>query len=275
MARNLRRAGLEVSAWNRTAERAEPLADEGVTVAGSPAEALAGADAVVTMLADAQAVESVAGDVLEGDAIWIQTSTIDVAATDRLAATAAEHAVPFVDAPVLGTKQPAEEGKLSVLASGPDELREPCAPVFDAVGAKTVWLGEAGAGTRMKLAVNSWVLALTVALGESLALAEALGADRAKMLEILDGAPMGSPYAQIKGKAILSGDFSPSLPSRLAEKDARIILEAAESAGLEPELGRAVHTRFAQTLALSLDEEDMAAVYIACTPGGGSDTHTG
>jgi 3-hydroxyisobutyrate dehydrogenase len=148
--------------------------------------------------------------------------------------------------------------------------------VFDAVGAKTVWLGEAGAGTRMKLAVNSWVLALTVALGEGIALAEALGADPAKMLEILDGAPMGSPYAQIKGKAILAGDLSASLPSRLAEKDARIILEASEAAGLDAELGRAVHRRFAQTIALDHGEDDMAAVYHACTPGGGSsDTHTG
>ncbi|HEY1276964.1 MAG TPA: NAD(P)-dependent oxidoreductase [Thermoleophilaceae bacterium] len=274
MARNLRGAGLEVRVWNRTRERAEALAEDGIEVAGSPADAAKGADATLTMLADSEAVESVAAEALPAiGGVWIQSSTVGVDATGRLAATAAERGVPFLDAPVLGTKKPAEDGKLTVLASGPEDQRERCAPVFDAIGARTIWLGEAGAGTRMKLAVNSWLLALTVAIGESLAFAEALGADGATMLDILDGAPMGSPYAQLKGKAILAGDFTTSLPSRLAEKDARLILEAARSAGLEPELARAVHERFVQTVALDHGEDDMAAVYLACTPG--AQTRTG
>jgi 3-hydroxyisobutyrate dehydrogenase len=151
MARNVRAAGHEVSAWNRSREKAEPLAQDGVTVAGSVAEAVAGADVVVTMLADAQAVEAVAEEALGAmdGAVLVQMSTIGLDATDRLAQRAEAAGVAFVDAPVSGTKQPAEQGKLVVLASGPEAVRERVDPVFDAVAAKTVWLGEAGSGQRL------------------------------------------------------------------------------------------------------------------------------
>ncbi len=189
MARNLAKAGLEVRAWNRTREKAEPLADDGVTVAGSAA------GVVVTMLADGDAVKQVAEEALgeAGDALWLQTSTVGLAATRELAELAERSGTAFVDSPVLGTKAPAEQGELVVLASGPEDVRDAAAPVFDAIGKKTLWLGEAGAGTRMKLVLNMWLLSLTAALGESIALAEALGADPATFLEILDGAPMGTP----------------------------------------------------------------------------------
>src|SRR5436190_8141563 len=157
MARNLARAGFRTRAWNRTREKAEPLADDGVEIADSAAEAIEGADAVITMLADAPAVREVtigAGGSLAAfpaDAVWLQMSTIGVAGTEELANAGAERGIAFVDAPVLGTRQPAEAGELIVLASGPDDALDRSEPVFDVVGARTFRLGKAGMGTRMKL----------------------------------------------------------------------------------------------------------------------------
>src|SRR4051812_1542717 len=134
MAVNIARAGQTVRAWNRTAAKAEGL--DGVEAAATVAEAVEGADLVVTMLADGDAVEQVAREALPamGDGtVWLQMSTVGIEATERLALLAQERGVEFVDAPVIGTKQPAEQGKLTVLASGPREARERAKPVFDAV----------------------------------------------------------------------------------------------------------------------------------------------
>ena len=140
MARNLLAAGMKVSAWNRSREKAEPLGQDGAEVADSPADAARGADFLLTMLADADVIEgAVAGDVLSALAeggVWLQMSTVGEEGTRRLAETANEHGVDFVDAPVLGTKQPAEQGQLIVLASGPEEARERSQPAFDAVGSQ-------------------------------------------------------------------------------------------------------------------------------------------
>src|SRR5437016_4876672 len=177
MARNMARAGLGVRAWNRSVEKAEPLTQEGATIVSAPAEAADGAQAIVTMLADAEAViESMDGDegALAGaseGATWIQMSTIGIEGTERCAELAEERGTAFVDAPVLGTKQPAEKGELVVLASGPEDSRERVAPILDAVGQKTLWVGEAGAGSRLKLVTNSWVLTVVEGTAEAIAMA--------------------------------------------------------------------------------------------------------
>ena len=271
MARNAARAGLDVRAWNRSRAKAEPLDADGVRVRATPAGAIDGADLVVTMLADGEAVESVMDDTaldhVADDAVWVQTSTVGLVATQRLADFAGERGLGFVDAPVLGTRGPAEQGTLVVLASGPAALEERCAPFFDAVGSRTLWLGDAGAGTRMKLVCNGWLLSLTSALGESIALARALGVPPEQFLEILDGAAFGSPYAQTKGKAILAGDFRPpSFPARLAAKDARLVVDAAEHAAIDLELARTVMNLYGRATALGYGDEDMAAVAKASTP---------
>src|SRR4051794_4303678 len=174
MARNLVKAGLEVPAWNRSPEKAEPLGDDGVTVHDEAAEAVRTAEFVLTMLTNADAVRAVVTDegaleAMADGATWIQVSTIGVRAADELARLAADAGVTYVDAPVSGTKEPAEQGKLVVLASGPQDARERCRPVFDAIGQKTLWLGEAGVGSRMKMVVNTWLLALVEGLAESVA----------------------------------------------------------------------------------------------------------
>ena len=272
MARNLAGAGFEVRAWNRSHEKAEALGADGVQVADAAPDAVQGAEAVITMLTNGDAVEAVvAGDqgalaAMDDDALWLQTSTVGLKASERLAGLAEERGVAMVDSPVLGTKEPAEQGQLIVLASGPQEAREPCSPVFDAIGSKTVWLGEAGAGSRMKLVVNNWLLALTAGLAETIALAETLDIDPGAFLETIDGSPMGAPYAQLKGKMMIEKRYTPSFPLSLAEKDAGLALEAAELGHLDARVARAVRDLFTRADELGHGDEDMAAVHEACEP---------
>ena len=263
VARNLARAGYDVRTWNRTREKAKPLADEGVTVAGSVSAAVADADALITFLADGSAVEEVmeeAAPAAPSGALWIQSSTIGIPATERLAALASEHDLVFVDAPVLGTKEPAEKGELVVFASGPDEAKEVCEPIFDAIGKATRWVGQAGAGQRFKLVVNTWLLAAVEGVAEAISLARALGLDPNDVLDALSGGPLDMPYLQLKGKVMIERSFEPSFKASLAEKDAGLVLEAAERVELELPLVEAVQKAFEQAVELGHADKDMASV---------------
>lgn len=274
MARNLLAAGMEVRAWNRTREKAEPLADDGAQVVDSPVEATLGADFAVTMLSDADAVaEVIEGDGvlsgLAGGGVWLQMATVGIEGNERLARLAAELGIPYVDAPVLGTRQPAEQGQLVVLASGPEEVRDKCGPVFEAVGSKTMWLGPAGAGSRLKLVVNNWIQGLLGALAETISLARATGVDPEKFLEAIEGGPLDVPYAPIKGRMMIEEDFPTSFSAKLARKDAGLILEAANDEDLHLALTEAVVARFDQAIEAGYGEEDMSAIFAATKPHGG------
>jgi 3-hydroxyisobutyrate dehydrogenase len=261
MARHVAQAGNTVTAWNRTRSKAERI--DGVEVADSPAEALRSAQVVVTMLADGDAVEQVMSRTSgsDPDVIWWQASTVGLEATKRLQALGQARGLVYVDAPVLGTKQPAEDGKLTVLASGPPAALDRLAPLFDAVAVKTVRLGEAGEGTRAKLVMNHWVLALTAATAETISLAHALGVDPELFLGGIEGGPLDSSYAQMKGALILeerTGEAS--FPLHLAQKDARLVAEAARAHGADLGLAPALEERFARAGKAGLGDHDMAAV---------------
>jgi 3-hydroxyisobutyrate dehydrogenase len=262
MARNLAGAGNEVRAWNRTLEKAQALRDDGVEVVDDPATAAAGAEIVITMLSDAEAVLDVAeqADLQEGQ-IWWQASTIGIEGMERAAALAEETGAVLVDAPVLGTRAPAEEGKLTVLASGPEDALDRLAPLFDVVAARTVRVGQAGASTRLKLAVNSWVLAVTQGTAETIALTQALGLDPALVLEAIDGGGLDLPYFRMKSKLMLEEDFPQSFALTLAAKDARLVVEAAERHGADLPLARTVAARLTEASEAGHGDEDMAATY--------------
>ena len=267
IARNIHKAGLAVRAWNRTRARAEPLAQDGITVVDSPAEAVDGADVMLTMLSDGDAVLETARQALPAakpDAIWLQMSTIGHETTDRCIELAAAAGVVFVDAPVLGTKQPAEEGKLVVLGSGPDEARKQVQPIFDAVAQRTLWVGEAGRGSRLKVAVNVWIATLVEGAAETLALAEGLGLDPQLVLDAVAGGPLDLPYLQVKAKMMLERDFEPSFKLSLASKDARLAVKAAQGAGLDLPLVQTVAQRLTAGAAEHGDE-DLAATYLLST----------
>jgi 3-hydroxyisobutyrate dehydrogenase len=268
IARNLREAGFAVRAWNRTREKAEPLAAAGIDVCDTPAEAARGADFVLTALADADSVAETMGTqgtlaAMEDGAVWLQTATVGITAAAELGALASERGIAYVDAPVLGTKEPAEQGQLTVLASGPEGLRERCAPVFDAIGTTTCWVGAAGSGSRLKMVVNNWVLAVTEAAAESLALAEGLGLDPHLFLETMKGGAIDTPYLHVKGEKILQRSLEPSFKLSLAAKDASLVLEAGALAHVDLAVARAVHDKMGEAIELGHGDEDMAATYFA------------
>ncbi len=271
IARNLARAGFDVRAWNRSREKTEPLAEDGVEVVESPAGAAEGADLVLTILSDAEAVVAVmagGGGVLDAmgqDTIWIQASTIGEQGTERCIALAEERGIGFVDSPVLGTKAPAEQGKLVVLASGRDELRDRVAPVFDAIGQRTMWVGEAGKGTLLKLVSNTWILAVVEGSAEALALAQGVGLDPKLLLEAVAGGALDLPYLQVKGNAIMQRNFEPSFRLALAAKDAGLVEETARRHDLDLPLVATIRERLDEG-AREHGELDMCATYLTSAP---------
>ena len=267
MARNLARAGNAVRAWNRSPEKAAALSDDGVEVRDDPASAAAGADVVMTMLSDADAVLDVArrAELAEGQ-IWWQASTVGLDGTDACAALARETGATLVDAPVLGTKLPAQEGTLVVLASGPDDALDALEPLFDAVGARTMRLGAAGTATRLKLAVNSWVLAVTQGAAETVALAQALGLDPDWVLQAVEGGALDLPYFRMKSKLMLDDEFPASFALALAAKDARLVAEAAGRHGADLPVAEAIAERFTKATDAGFGDEDMAVTHRLSRP---------
>jgi 3-hydroxyisobutyrate dehydrogenase len=270
MARNLARAGHTVRAWNRTRDKAEPLAADGIEIADTPAQAVQGADVVLTMLYDAPAALGVmreAAPALRSGAAWVQSTTAGIEAIGELAGFAREHGLVFFDAPVLGTRQPAEAGQLLVLAAGPSEHRGAVVPVLDAVGARTVWTGEdgaAGSATRLKLVANSWVIAATNAAGEVLALSQALGVDPQSFFDAIAGGPLDMGYLRSKAGLVLNDQLSPAqFGVATAAKDARLIVEAGERYGVRLDVAAASAARLERAAAQGHGEEDMAAAYFA------------
>ena len=226
VARNLARKGFNTRAWNRTAEKAQALAADGVAPFETPADAVRNANVIVTVLKDGPAVNEALAAALPGlgkGAIWLQLSTVGGEAIDTLAALAEENGIVFYDAPVQGTRQPAEQGKLTILASGPEAGRGIAQSVFDAIGQRTLWVSDMpGASSRLKLALNAFVFALTHGTAETLAIARALGVDPALVIEAVTGGPLDSGYFQGKAAAILKGDYTTSFSVTNGVKDARL-----------------------------------------------------
>lgn len=270
MARKLAQAGFEIRAWNRTPERARPLEDEGVTVAAEPREAASGSELLVTMLSDTVAVLDSAGAALSAlgpGATWVQMSTIGIEGTELCERAAGEAGVEFVDAPVLGTREPAEKGQLVILASGPEASRSRIEPLFDAVGKRTLWLGEAGQGTRAKVVINTWIVGVVSVLAEVINLAEGLGVDPEVFFEGLQGGSLDLPYARLKGPAMVEKRFdNPAFRLSLARKDADLALDAADAARIELPVLTGVRERLRRAEADGHGDEDMAATYWATAP---------
>ncbi|MEU2026652.1 NAD(P)-dependent oxidoreductase [Streptomyces sp. NPDC016469] len=267
MARSLLRAGLEVRAWNRTQAKAAPLAADGATVTGTAEEAVRGAHVVLTALTDSTAVAAALAAASEGlhrGQVLLQTSTVGPDGAVELAQRAADLGLIHLDAPVVGTRQPAEQGALTVLVSGPEAARAVVEPVLDAIGQRTVWSGEEpGAASRLKLVVNAWVVNMVGGVAECLNLAEGLGVDPRTFLGLVEGGPLDSGYLQAKSAAVLDGDLTPSFALSTALKDTRLILDAAAQAGVRLDLAAASAARFARAEAAGHGDEDMIATYYA------------
>jgi 3-hydroxyisobutyrate dehydrogenase len=235
MATNALRAGIPTIVWNRNSEATRDLADLGAEVAATPADAARQAAVVVTMVTDADVVVSIARDqgmlaALEPGAVWVQMSTIGVAGIERVEALASTERpdVALIDAPVSGSKDPAEQGKLTIFASGPEEARPRLGPLFDALGQRTIWVGPVGAGSRLKLVANVWLALAAESVNTSVALAGQLGLETQTVVNALGGSPLVSLWQAAKLERIVQGDFSAQFALSLALKDVHLAIEAAD-----------------------------------------------
>jgi 3-hydroxyisobutyrate dehydrogenase len=234
MATSALRADIPTIVWNREPKATRDLAELGADVAETAADAARRADIVVTMVTDADAVISIARDqgmlaALAPGTIWVQMSTIGVDGIERVAAVAdAERPdVTLLDAPVSGSKVPAEQGQLTIFASGPEEVRPRVDPLFDALGQRTIWVGAVGAGSRLKFVNNTWLAFTSEAVASSIALARRLGLGTDTVVEAMDGSSLVSPWQAAKLQRIANDDYSAQFALALALKDVHLALQAA------------------------------------------------
>jgi 3-hydroxyisobutyrate dehydrogenase len=272
MAHRLLNQGVPVIAWDRTPGHVEPLAARGAEVAGTPGEVVSSADAVITMLPSAEVVLDVVEPLLgqwPEETIWLQMSSVGAPEADQLAQLAAAHGVTLFDAPVSGSTHPAEEGQLTILASGPESARPQVEPIFAALGSRIQWVGEAGTSSRLKLAANHWMIAMVAALAETMHLCELMGLDQQQFVTLLDGGPLGSSYGLQKLGEMESHEYPAGFPVRLALKDLKLVKEVATASGVElPVLG-AVLERIGGVEDTHGDD-DVAAVYELALPSVGA-----
>jgi 3-hydroxyisobutyrate dehydrogenase len=268
MARSLAREGHEVTVWNRTPERAEAVADDRITACGAVADALLGADVAFTMLYDADSVLDVTPEIegaLGSEAVWAQSTTVGPDGMRRIADAAGPARDRLLDAPVLGTRQPAEDGTITVLVSGGAEARDRAKPAFDAIGGRTIILGERlGDASALKLAVNSWVASLCAATAQALGLAEALGLEPGLFLEAIEGGTSDSAYAQGKGALMMKQAWAePAFALDSVVKDVGLMVDAARGTSLPDDLLVTLLHLYQRASERGLGSADMAAVRAA------------
>jgi len=291
MARNIlaKVPGSTLLVWNRTAAVAEAFAaasDGRARAVATPREAAAGASVTFAMLADPAAARAVAlgpdgaaagiggggggggGGGAAAGRVYVDCSTIDAASAQAIAAGIRAAGGLYLEAPVSGSKQPAVDGQLVVLAAGDEAALAAARPALDAVGKKTLYYGaEVGKGATMKLCVNMTMESMLVALSEGVALASATGVGSAELLAALDLGSVASPLVRGKGPSMAAGGpYGPAFPLKHAAKDLRLALAAAHSAGLRLPVAQAASARFEAALAAGRGDEDMAAVHGAPPP---------
>ncbi len=268
MTRNLVAAGFDTRVWDRSPQATGPLADAGARVAASAPDAVRDAGIVITMLPTAEVVESVIFDGGTADAfadggVWAQMGTIGVEATlsigERLALKRPD--VMFVDAPVSGSKGPAEQGQLLILASGPAAAADALRPVFDVLGRKTVWLGQAGQGSQVKLVVNAYMSILIEGVAETMELADRIGIGHQEVAEAIEGGPLDAPIADAKLHKMDRQDYAAEFPLEWALKDVDLAISAAP--GDAPPLLAALSRQWHAAVAAGHGREDISAARLA------------
>jgi 3-hydroxyisobutyrate dehydrogenase-like beta-hydroxyacid dehydrogenase len=267
MAANLLRAGHDLTVYNRTPGKAQPLVSQGARAVTAVADACRG-DVVITMLADDRAVESVTfGNdgvlaKLRGGAIHLSMSTISVALSEQLAETHAKAGQRFVAAPVFGRPEAAAAGKLFIAAGGTPDAVEACMPLFHVLGQSTFLVGDkAQQANLVKLSGNFLMASLIESLGEAMALVGKAGIDRREYLGFLTSTLFPAPVYKTYGELIADGRFRPAqFAAPLGFKDIRFTLAAAESLRVPMPLASLLHDRFVRLLAQDGETMDWSAI---------------
>jgi 3-hydroxyisobutyrate dehydrogenase len=268
MARSLAREGHEVRVWNRTPDRAAAVTADGITAHSAIAEAVSGCDVVLTMLYDADSVLEIADELVAAlgpETVWLQTTTVGPAGIARIAGAAGPAVDRLLDAPVLGTRQPAETGNLVVLVSGPGAAADRSQPALDAIGARTMRVGDrVGPASALKLANNSWVASINAATAQAMGLAEALGLEPRLFLEAIKGGASDSVFAQMKGAMMADRAWDePAFALDSVRKDVGLMIEAASDASFPVDLLATLLSVYDRASERGVGGADMSAVRTA------------
>jgi len=270
-ARRLLGAGMQVSVWDPSHMGAARLANVGAQAADTPQEAVRDADVVITMVPTIVSIEETmprALPAMRPGATWLQMSTIGVEGTERAIALAKQIRpdVVFVDAPVSGSKTPAEQGKLLILASGPDVALDALAPVFSALGQKTMRWERAGSGSRMKLLLNTWLAILGEGIAETAALAGSLDVSLKDLSACLGSTALDAPWALAKLDKIELDAFDPDFSLALATKDLHLALDAATRVHQTLPMAQSIAAQWDSALHAGLGDRDVVGAYLALRP---------
>ena len=271
MAKELATAGFQVALWNRNQSVAEKLASEinlpAVTVSSTPKVALENVDIALCLFTNGTVTQSVLLDdsnVLEGvrsNLIIVDMGTSGVESAKALASALASKKIAFIDAPVSGSVATIAAHQLLVMASGDEAVIEQATPVFSVFAKKTAYLGQAGAGQAMKLAVNLIVHTLNAAVSEGLALATASGIEASAAYDVFDESVVAAPFVKYKRAAFLDPELPVAMRIDTVLKDLNLILGLGQSTGVQLTAAEGVAELFAQAQAAGYESQDMSALF--------------
>ncbi len=272
MAKNLLKAGFDVTVWNRSPEKCAELVALGAKTAKTPHRVVESCGITFAMLSDPAAAEAVCfgtDGVLEGISAgkgYVDMSTVDATTAQKIGAAVTGKGGRFLEAPVSGSKKPAEDGTLIILAAGDKSLYDEAIPAFERMGKKHLFLGETGKGAEMKLVVNMVMGGMMAIFCEGLALGEKAGLDAADLLDVIDAGAMANPMFRLKGGLIAAGDFSTAFPLKHMQKDLRLAVDLGDRLAQPLFTAAAVNEAFKRARGLGFGDEDFSALFKSIRP---------
>jgi len=271
MARNLLKKGFKVTVWNRSPAKCEELAKEGASVGSSPADVVSKCPITIAMLADPAVALTVAlgpGGVVEAIAPgkgYVDMSTVDSGTSQRISEAVIAKGGEFLEAPVSGSKQPAEMATLIILAAGSKSLYDKATPAFDAMGKKSFYLDDVGGGAKMKLVVNMIMGSMMAAFSEGLAVADKAGLSTQTLLEVLELGAIATPMFKMKGPSMIGGKYPTAFPLKHQQKDMRLALALGDEVAQSMPVAAAANETYKKARSLGLGDNDFSAVHQALT----------
>jgi 3-hydroxyisobutyrate dehydrogenase-like beta-hydroxyacid dehydrogenase len=265
IAERLLEAGYPLLVTNRTREKAVALQARGAVVASTPRDLAAQVDVIVTSLADDDALEAVAKDVVASarpDSVLVDVSTVSAAVSARVASLAEAADVAYLRAPVSGNPSVVRAGNLTFIVSGARETLERVEPVIRAIGPTIHHVGDGEQARIVKLAINSMIAGLAQLMAEALVLGEGAGVSRAALLDVMGSSAAGAPFVKYKTEPLLRDDFSATFTTALMEKDIDLVLDAADEAGVELPIAREMKRRLRAAVEAGYADDDFIALFL-------------
>jgi len=266
MARNLLKAGYDVTVWNRTTSKCDALVSEGAKRGVTPKQTAAACDITFAMLADpAGAVHVACG---EDGAVkglgqgkgYVDVSTVDGDTSKAIGKAVRASGAEFLEAPVSGSKKPAEDGTLIFLTAGDKSLYDKAAPFFDVMGKSRFYLGEVGNGAAMKLVVNMIMGSMMASFSEGLVLGKKVGLDPATIVQVVGQGAIAAPMFAMKGPSMIKGSYPPAFALKHQQKDIRLALAMAEDIALPTPVAASVNELYKRAKAAGLGDQDYSAI---------------